>query len=38
MGGKRMMTVGAILSMGANWVFSFGHSFWSFLIAWGVNG
>jgi sugar phosphate permease len=37
-GGKRMMIAGAILSLGANWVFSFGHSFWFFLLAWGANG
>ena len=37
-GGKRMMIAGAILSLGANWVFSFGHSFWFFLFAWGANG
>ncbi|MNU83958.1 Glycerol-3-phosphate transporter [compost metagenome] len=38
LGGKRMMIAGAILSLGANWVFSFGHSFWFFLLAWGANG
>lgn len=37
-GGKRMMIAGAILSLGANWLFSFGHSFWFFLFAWGANG
>lgn len=37
-GGKRMMIAGAILSLGANWVFSFGHSFWFFMLAWGANG
>jgi OPA family glycerol-3-phosphate transporter-like MFS transporter/OPA family sugar phosphate sensor protein UhpC-like MFS transporter len=38
LGGKRMMIAGVILSLGANWVFSFGHSFWFFLLAWGANG
>ncbi|OPA89786.1 MFS transporter [Pseudomonas fluorescens] len=38
LGGKRMMIAGAILSLGANWVFSFGHSFWFFMFAWGANG
>jgi sugar phosphate permease len=38
LGGKRMMIAGAILSLGANWIFSFGHSFWFFLLAWGANG
>lgn len=37
-GGKRMMIAGAILSLAANWVFSFGHSFWFFMLAWGANG
>lgn len=32
------MIAGAILSLGANWVFSFGHSFWFFMFAWGANG
>lgn len=34
-GGKRMMIAGAILSLGANWILSYGHSFWFFLLAWG---
>ena len=38
LGGKRMMIAGALLSLGANWIFSFGHSFWFFLLAWGANG
>lgn len=38
LGGKRMMIAGAILALGANWVFSFGHSFWFFMFAWGANG
>lgn len=38
LGGKRMMIAGAILSLAANWVFSFGHTFWFFMFAWGANG
>jgi OPA family glycerol-3-phosphate transporter-like MFS transporter/OPA family sugar phosphate sensor protein UhpC-like MFS transporter len=38
LGGKRMMIAGAVLSLGANWIFSFGHSFWFFLLVWGANG
>jgi sugar phosphate permease len=38
LGGKTMMIVGALLSLTANWVFSFGHSFLFFLLAWGSNG
>ncbi|CAB3793742.1 MFS transporter [Pararobbsia alpina] len=37
-GGKTMMIAGALLSLAANWVFSFGHSFLFFLVAWGLNG
>ncbi|MFJ5297675.1 MFS transporter [Pseudomonas sp. NPDC088368] len=38
LGGKRMMIAGVILSLAANWLFSFGHSFWFFMLAWGANG
>ncbi len=38
LGGKAMMIAGAVLSLAANWVFSFGHTFWFFLLAWGANG
>lgn len=38
LGGKTMMVVGALLSLTANWAFSFSHSFPCFLVAWGLNG
>ena len=38
LGGKTMMIAGAVLSLAANWLFSFGHAFVFFLIAWGMNG
>ncbi len=38
LGGKAMLIARAILSLAANWVFSFGHTFWFFLLAWGANG
>ncbi|CAN7339624.1 MFS transporter [Caballeronia sp. LjRoot29] len=38
LGGKAMMIAGAVLSLATNWVFSFGHTFWFFLLAWGANG
>jgi sugar phosphate permease len=38
LGGKTMMIAGAILSLAANWLFSFGHTFLFFLLAWGLNG
>ena len=37
-GGRRMMTLGAVLSVGLNWVTSFGQSFWSLLVPWSANG
>ena len=37
-GGKAMMIAGAVLSLAANWLFSFGHTFLFFLLAWGANG
>ncbi len=37
-GGRRMMSVGAILSTMLNWVTSFGTSFVSLIIPWGLNG
>lgn len=37
-GGRRMMSLGAVLSCGMNWVTSFGQSFVSFVIPWSVNG
>ncbi|MDR5760797.1 MFS transporter [Caballeronia sp. LZ035] len=38
LGGKTMMIAGAVLSLAANWLFSFGHGFVFFLLAWGLNG
>ena len=38
LGGKAMMIAGAVLSLAANWIFSFGHTFLFFLLAWGANG
>ncbi|WP_408269670.1 MFS transporter [Paraburkholderia agricolaris] len=38
LGGKTMMIAGAVLSLAANWLFSFGHTFVFFLLAWGLNG
>ncbi|WP_322012699.1 MFS transporter [Paraburkholderia sp. J12] len=38
LGGKTMMLAGAVLSLAANWLFSFGHTFVFFLLAWGLNG
>ena len=37
-GGRRMMSAGAILSTMLNWVTSFGTSFVSLIIPWGLNG
>lgn len=37
-GGRRLMSLGAILSCALNWVTSFGHSFWSILVPWTANG
>jgi sugar phosphate permease len=33
-----MMIAGAVLSLAANWVFSFGHTFSFFQLALGANG
>ena len=37
-GGRRLMSLGAVLSCGLNWVTSFGHSFMSLTIPWAANG
>ena len=37
-GGRRMMSLGALISCGLNWVVSFGSSFVHLLIPWGANG
>ena len=38
LGGRRMMSLGAILSCGLNWVVSFGGDFRSLVIPWSLNG
>ncbi|QAX84787.1 MFS transporter [Pseudomonas sp. DTU12.3] len=37
-GGRRIMTLGAVLSCAANWVTSFAGGFSSLILPWGVNG
>ncbi len=37
-GGRRMMTMGAVLSCGFNWITSFGTSIAGLFIPWGANG
>lgn len=37
-GGRRMMSMGAVLSFVFNWFTSFGTGFKSLLVAWGLNG
>lgn len=37
-GGRRMMSAGAILSCGLNWIVSFGQSFYALVVPWSVNG
>ncbi len=37
-GGRRLMSLGALLSCGLNWVVSFGNSLASLTIPWAVNG
>ncbi len=37
-GGRRMMSTGAILSCGLNWIVSFGTSITSLVIPWAANG
>ena len=37
-GGRRMMSLGAVLSVVLVWVTSFGSSFWTLLIPWALNG
>jgi MFS transporter, OPA family, glycerol-3-phosphate transporter len=37
-GGRLMMSLGAILSCGINWVVSFGVGFWSLFVPWTANG
>lgn len=37
-GGRRIMSLGAALSCGANWVTSFAGGFVSLVLPWGING
>jgi len=37
-GGRRLMSLGAILSCGLNWVVSFGTGFTSLTVPWALNG
>jgi MFS transporter, OPA family, glycerol-3-phosphate transporter len=37
-GGRTMMSLGAVTSCALNWATSFGRSFWTLMIPWGVNG
>jgi len=38
LGGRRMVTLGALASCGLNWVTSFGRGFWSLALPWALNG
>lgn len=37
-GGRRIMSLGAVLSCGANWITSFATGFMSLILPWGLNG
>jgi MFS transporter, OPA family, glycerol-3-phosphate transporter len=37
-GGRKMVTLGALLSVALNWVLSFGTAFWSLFLPWAANG
>ena len=37
-GGRRIMTAGAVLSCGANWIVSFASGFLSLIVPWAANG
>lgn len=37
-GGRRMVSFGAVASCALNWITSFGNSFWTIMIPWGLNG
>ena len=37
-GGRIMVSLGAILSVGLTWITSFGNSFWTLLVPWTANG
>lgn len=37
-GGRAMVTIGGLLSVGFNWLTSFGTSFWTIFVPWAANG
>ena len=37
-GGRIMMSTGAVLSCGLNWIVSLANGFWGLLVPWGMNG
>jgi OPA family glycerol-3-phosphate transporter-like MFS transporter len=37
-GGRRMVTLGALLSCAFNWLTSFGQGFWTLVVPWALNG
>ena len=37
-GGRVLVSLGAILSVGLTWITSFGNSFWTLLVPWTANG
>lgn len=37
-GGRRMMSLGAVMSVVLVWITSFGNSFWTLLVPWALNG
>ena len=37
-GGRRMVSFGAVASCMLNWITSFGSTFWTIMIPWGLNG
>ena len=37
-GGRIMMSTGAVLSCGLNWIVSLANGYWGLLVPWGMNG
>lgn len=37
-GGRRMMSLGAVLSCGLNWIVSYGATLWGVAVPWAANG
>ena len=37
-GARRLMSLGAVLSVALTWITSFGNSFWTLLVPWTANG